>query len=123
MGAPFKAEMRDVAGLVDLNTTVGTHTSKIGSFLPLAMGTTAAMSGTPGTITVTPGSANAAAVAASAAITSTAVIVLSRATAGGTLGNLSVGTRTAGTSFVINSTGNETSTIHWVIYPAPPALS
>ena len=123
MGAPFKVDQRDVTGLIDLNTTVASHTTKIASFLPIAMGTTAALSGTPGTITVTPGSANAAAVAASAAITANAVIVLTRASAVGTLGHLSVGTRTSGTSFVITSSGNETSTVHWVIYPAPPALS
>jgi hypothetical protein len=46
--------------------------------------------------------------------TATSRILLSRQGTGGTLGHLSVGTRSAG-SFVINSSGAETSTIHWEI--------
>lgn len=43
-------------------------------------------------------------------------IVISRVVAGGTLGNLSVGTIVAGTSFVINSSsGTDTSTVYWKI--------
>lgn len=42
-------------------------------------------------------------------------IVLSRIVAGGTLGQLSVGTIVAGTSFVINSSAADTSTVFWQI--------
>lgn len=43
-------------------------------------------------------------------------ILLTNAVAGGTLGDLSVGTRTAGTSFVINSTSaTDTSQVDWAI--------
>lgn len=43
-------------------------------------------------------------------------IILSRVHAGGTLGNLSVGTITAGTSFTVTSSSNtDTSTIYWKI--------
>lgn len=45
-------------------------------------------------------------------------IQLHRAVAAGTLGVLQVGTRTAGTSFVINSTnGSDTSTVDWTVWP------
>ena len=44
------------------------------------------------------------------------IVVLSRQTPGGTLGELSVGTITAGTSFVISSSSaTETSTVYWKI--------
>jgi hypothetical protein len=43
-------------------------------------------------------------------------IILSRVVAGGTLGQLSVGTIVAGTSFVINSdNATDTSTVYWLI--------
>lgn len=49
-------------------------------------------------------------------IDSTDVILLTRQVTGGTVGNLSVGTVTTDTSFVINSdSATETSTISWVI--------
>lgn len=50
------------------------------------------------------------------AVTASSVIITSRATLGGTPGHLSVGTITAGTSFVINSSsGTDTSTVAWMI--------
>lgn len=43
-------------------------------------------------------------------------VILSRRTAGGTLGHLSIGTITAGTSFVINSSSaTDTSDVSWII--------
>ncbi len=66
-------------------------------------GTTAAMSGTPGVVTVN-----------TTAATATAKINVTRVTAGGTLGNVTV-SRSAGVSFTITSTGNETSTFDWSI--------
>ena len=68
-----------------------------------------AMSGTAtlvgGTVTVT-----------TAAVAAGSKILLSRQATGGTAGHLSVGTITAGTSFVINSSsGTDTSTVYWRI--------
>lgn len=50
----------------------------------------------------------------------TTIVILSRQASGGTTGQLSVGTRVAGTSFVINSSsGTDTSTIgYFLIEPA-----
>jgi hypothetical protein len=49
-------------------------------------------------------------------VTASTRIFLSRQIAGGTLGHLSVGTVTASTSFVINSSsGTDTSTINWLL--------
>lgn len=46
-------------------------------------------------------------------------IMLSRKTIGGTAGNLDVGTITAGTSFVINSSSaTDTSVVNWMIVRA-----
>lgn len=43
-------------------------------------------------------------------------IFLTRQVTGGTVGHLTVGTKTAGTSFVINSSSStDTSTVAWVI--------
>ena len=51
-----------------------------------------------------------------AAVAAGSKIVLARQATGGTLGHLSVGTITAGTSFVINSSsGTDTSVIYWEI--------
>jgi hypothetical protein len=56
---------------------------------------------------------------ANTSVTASSVIFLSRATTGGTTGQLSY-TITAGTSFTINSSSNtETSTVNWLI--AEPA--
>lgn len=50
------------------------------------------------------------------AVTANSVVFLTVQVAGGTTGNLSIGTVTAGTSFVINSTSAiDTSTVGWVI--------
>lgn len=50
------------------------------------------------------------------AVTASSIIMLTAKTPGGTPGILSVGTITAGTSFVINSSsGTDTSTVQWLI--------
>ena len=71
-----------------------------------AIGTSAAMSGTPGAVTV-----------ATTASSATAKIFFSRATTGGTPGQVSI-TAQDGTGFTLTSTGNETSTFNWIIYNA-----
>jgi hypothetical protein len=49
-------------------------------------------------------------------VTASTKIFLSRHTAGGTLGHLSVGTVIASTSFVINSSSaTDTSTVNWLL--------
>jgi UDP-N-acetylglucosamine enolpyruvyl transferase len=49
-------------------------------------------------------------------VTASSRIFLTHATLGGTQGILSVGTITAGTSFVINSSSNtDTGTVNWLI--------
>jgi hypothetical protein len=54
-------------------------------------------------------------VVADTATALTTIIQVSRYTVGGTPGNLNTATRTAGTSFTINSSsGTETSVIDWV---------
>ena len=68
-----------------------------------ALGTSAAM--TAGTITIS-----------TTAVTASSKIFLSHASAGGTLGELYVGTITPGTSFVINSSSStDTGTVNWEI--------
>ncbi len=71
-----------------------------------SVGTTSAMSGTPGSIIV-----------ATTAVTPSSIIFVSRNTVGGTLGNISVpqGSFITGTSFVINSSADETSTFNYLI--------
>jgi hypothetical protein len=50
------------------------------------------------------------------AVSANSSILVSRHTPGGTVGDLSVPTRTAGTSFVINSANAaDTSTIDWLV--------
>ena len=66
-------------------------------------GTSAAMSGTPGAVTVS-----------TTACSSTALIFYSRATTGGTPGQVSI-TAQSGSGFTLTSTGNETSTFNWWI--------
>ena len=81
--------------------------SKINITSGSSVGTTSAMSGTPGSITV-----------ANTQVTSLSQIFVTRNTPGGTLGNISVPSASivVGTSFVINSDANETSTFnYWVI--------
>lgn len=75
---------------------------------PLSVVSGGATSGTAtlvaGTVTVT-----------TAAVAAGSIILVSRRTAAGTLGQLSIGTVTAGTSFTIVSTTSETSTVSWWI--------
>lgn len=71
-----------------------------------SVGTSGAMSGTPGAVTV-----------ATTACSATAKIFYSRATTGGTPGNVSI-TAQDGTGFTLTSTGNETSTFNWWIINA-----
>lgn len=71
-----------------------------------SVGTSDAMSGTPGAVTV-----------ATTACSATAKIFYSRATTGGTPGNVSI-TAQDGTGFTLTSTGNETSTFNWWIINA-----
>jgi hypothetical protein len=68
-----------------------------------SVGVTAAMSGSPGSISV-----------ASTAITTSSVILFSRATTGGTPGNVSISAQSTG-NFTLLSTGNETSTFNYLI--------
>lgn len=52
----------------------------------------------------------------STSVTASSLVSLTRSTVGGTVGDLRVGTLTAGTSFVINSaSGTDTSVINWMI--------
>lgn len=71
-----------------------------------SVGTSGVMSGTPGAVTV-----------ATTASSATAKIFYSRATTGGTPGNVSI-TAQDGTGFTLTSTGNETSTFNWWIINA-----
>lgn len=59
------------------------------------------------------------------AITANSIVLLTRNVAGGTVGDLSIGTRVAGTSFVINSANSlDTSSIGWmIIEPFTPAYA
>ena len=68
-----------------------------------SVGTTSAMTGTPGTVTVT-----------SSAVTTSSIILFSKKTTGGTAGNVSITSQSAG-SFVLTSTANETSTFNYLI--------
>ena len=71
-----------------------------------SVGTSGAMTGTPGAITV-----------ATTASSASAKIFYSRATTGGTPGQVSI-TAQDGTGFTLTSTGNETSTFNWWIINA-----
>lgn len=90
------------------NLVLGTAGNKlsIATGSNASVGTTAALSGTPGTITVS-----------TTAVTASSIILISRNTPGGTLGNLSVPSASisAGVHFIINSDANETSTVNWMI--------
>ena len=64
--------------------------------------------------TVTLAAANPAATVSTTEVLAGDRVLLSRLTAGGTLGHLSIGATTAGTSFTIVASGNlETSTVYW----------
>ena len=71
-----------------------------------SVGTSSAMSGTPGAVTV-----------ATTACSATAKVFYSRATTGGTPGEVSI-TAQDGTGFTLTSTANETSTFNWWIINA-----
>lgn len=71
-----------------------------------SVGTSAAMSGTPGAVTV-----------ATTASSGTALIFFSRNVTGGTPGEVSI-TAQDGTGFTLTSTANETSTFNWWIINA-----
>jgi hypothetical protein len=90
------------------NLAMGTAGNKI--IVPTgsnaSAGTSGVMSGTPGAVTV-----------ATTACSATAKVFYARATAGGTLGNVSI-TAQDGTGFTLTSTGNETSTFNWWIINA-----
>ena len=90
------------------NLVMGTAGNKI--IVPTgsnaSAGTSAAMSGTPGAVTV-----------ATTACSATAKVFYSRATTGGTPGQVSI-TAQDGTGFTLTSTGNETSTFNWWIINA-----
>lgn len=72
-------------------------------YVVLAGGVTSAMAGTPGVIAVS-----------AATIAAGDLVIYSRLTAGGTLGNVS-NVIAAGVGFTLTSTGNETSTFQYVI--------
>ena len=90
------------------NLSLGTAGNKIviATGSNASVGTSAAMSGTPGAVTV-----------ATTACSATAKIFYSRATTGGTPGQVSI-TAQDGTGFTLTSTGNETSTFNWWIINA-----
>lgn len=109
--------------------TVGSAWPTSGFYLPLAVVVVGASTITsvtdartlPGVVSGGPTRGTATLVAGTVTISTAAVetgsfILHARKTAGGTLGNLSLGTVVAGTSFVINSSsGSDTSTINWAI--------
>lgn len=90
------------------NLVMGTAGNKI--IVPTgadaSAGVSAAMSGTPGVVTVS-----------TTACSGTALIFYSRATTGGTPGEVSI-TAQDGTGFTLTSTANETSTFNWWIINA-----
>lgn len=90
------------------NLVLGTAGNKIviATGSNASVGTSGAMSGTPGAVTV-----------ATTASSATAKIFYSRATTGGTPGQVSI-TAQDGTGFTLTSTGNETSTFNWWIINA-----
>jgi hypothetical protein len=90
------------------NLSLGTAGNKIviATGANASVGTSGVMSGTPGAVTV-----------ATTASSATAKIFFSRATTGGTPGNVSI-TAQDGTGFTLTSTGNETSTFNWWIINA-----
>jgi hypothetical protein len=87
------------------NLVLGTAGNKlsIATGANASVGTTAAMTGSPGTVTVT-----------STAVTTSSVILFARDTVGGTAGQVSISAQSAG-SFTLLSTGNETSTFNYLI--------
>lgn len=90
------------------NVVLGTAGNKlvIATGSNASVGTSSAMSGTPGAVTV-----------ATTACSGTAKVFYSRATTGGTPGQVSI-TAQDGTGFTLTSTANETSTFNWWIINA-----
>ena len=87
------------------NVVLGTAGNK----LTIATGSNASL-GTSGAL------ASGTVTVATTAVTAASKIFLTRAVAGGTQGNLSVGTITANTSFTITSdSSSDTSTVNWLI--------
>ena len=87
------------------NVVLGTAGNKIvvATGSNASVGTSSAMAGTPGAVIV-----------ATTACSATAKIFYSRATTGGTPGQVSI-TAQDGTGFTLTSTGNESSTFNWWI--------
>lgn len=87
------------------NLVLGTAGNKIdiATGANASCGVSGAMTGTPGAIIV-----------ATTACTASSVILYSRATTGGTAGNVSI-TAQDGTGFTLTSDANETSTFNWLI--------
>lgn len=103
-GTTLTATLGDITA-TNGNLVLGTAGNKlrITTGSNASIGTSAAM--TAGSITIS-----------TTAVTASSIIFLTHATTAGTLGNLYVGTITAGTSFVINSSSNtDTSTVNWLI--------
>jgi hypothetical protein len=91
----------DITG--NLNLTTAGNKIKIATGSNASAGVSGAM--TAGSITIS-----------TTAVTANSLIFLTHATLGGTQGILSVGTITAGTSFVINSSSaSDTGTVNWLI--------
>lgn len=88
----------------DLSLGTAGNKLKITEGANASMGVSGALSGTPGTITIS-----------TTAVTANSRIFLTRASAAGTLGNLTVASIVAGNSFDITSDANETSTVNWLI--------
>jgi hypothetical protein len=90
------------------NVALGTAGNKlvIATGANASVGTSSAMSGTPGAVTV-----------ATTASSGTALIFFSRNVTGGTPGEVSI-TAQDGTGFTLTSTANETSTFNWWIINA-----
>lgn len=136
--------VQGTANQIAVNTVGGTATVSLPSAItaPGSLTTTTSLTATLGNITATNGNlflgtagnklsiatgANAsvgtsgalstgAVTVTTTAVTAGSKIFLTRAVASGTLGNLSVGTITAGTSFTITSDNNaDTSTVNWLI--------
>ena len=91
------------AGQLQLNGAASRVIINAGTASTAPVGVSSAMTGTPGTVTVT-----------TSACTTSSKILYSRATTGGTPGEVSITTQSAG-SFVLTSTGNETSTFNYFI--------
>lgn len=106
-GTTLTATLGDITA-TNGNLALGTAGNKlvIATGANASVGTSSAMSGSPGAVTV-----------ATTACSATAKIFYSRATTGGTTGDVSI-TAQDGTGFTLTSTGDETSTFNWWIINA-----